>query len=376
MKSLHTIMITALLVVGVATTAVAQEDYTDPYIFGYLQAAYIDINASILGPHSTTFFLQQANLMVAKEFDTRFSSFLNLQFTNGYNSKLGWGAMNVEEGWVKYSHSSVFNIKGGFILPSFNALLRLKNRTPLLPYIVRPLVYEPLMYDRLNTEAFLPLNANVEVYGSIPAGPVDIEYAVFWGNSESNYIISGYGTGFQVSGMDTTTFKLWGGRLGVSTSWLRLGASFTTDKENQNRLGLGAVQRYRYGMDVNVQYANFSFDGEVILVGPVLDSRQTAIFSGLRAFNPMVGEDLDRSFFYGNLLWELNEALYAYVNYSRFQLNDFRGMDDGVKCFSYGVGWRPTENVVLKAQHGMVNCESPYFPLNLDIPIIAVSVMF
>jgi hypothetical protein len=376
MKLLHTIIMTSLLAVGVATPATSQENYSDLYVFGYMQAAYVDIGQSILGPHSTTFFLQQANIMASKEFDAQFSSFLNLQLTNSYNSQLGWGAMNLEEGWVKYSYSRAFNVKGGLILPSFNALLKVKNRTPLLPYILRPLVYEPLMADRMNTEVFLPFRANAEVYGSIPVYGIDLDYAVFWGNSESSYIISGHGTGFQVSGMDTTLSKLWGGRLGVSTPWMRVGVSATTDKENQTQMGLGAVQRYRLGADMSVHFSHLSFDGEVILVRTDLDDRQTGMFSMIRAFNPMIGTALERNFLYGTLLWDFNDALYVYGSYSVFQVNDYVGMDDGVRSLSFGGGWRPVESVVVKAQYVKISSDSPAFPLNIGIPIIAVSVMF
>ena len=118
--------------------------------------------------------------------------------------------MNLEEGWVKYSYNQALNVKGGLILPSFNALLKVKNRTPLLPYILRPLVYEPLMADRMNTEAFLPFRANVEVYGSIPVYDLNVDYAVFWGNSESSYIISGHGTGLPGVGHGYDTLQTLG----------------------------------------------------------------------------------------------------------------------------------------------------------------------
>ena len=376
MKIVRAIMMAAVLIVSMATTAVSQEDYSDLYVFGYMQAAYVDIGQSILGPHSTTFFLQQANVMASKEFDSQFSSFLNLQFTNSYNSQLGWGAMNLEEGWVKYSYSQAFNVKAGLLLPSFNALLKVKNRTPLLPYILRPLVYEPLMADRMNTELFLPFRANAEVYGSFPVYDLNLDYAVFWGNSESSYIISGRGTGFQVSGMDTTLSKLWGGRLGVSTPWMRIGVSATTDKENQNQMGLGAVQRYRYGADVSIHFSHLSFDGEMILVRTDLDERQASMFAMLQMFNPMLGKSLERNFLYGMLLWDFNDAFYVYGSYSVSQVKEYVGMDDGVSSLSFGGGWRPVESVVVKAQYVKISSDSPAFQLNIGIPIIAVSVMF
>ncbi len=377
MKTIHTITMLCALACGMATSVRAQDEYSDLHVFGYLQAAYVEIPESFLGPRSTTFFVQQANLMAAKEFDNHFSSFLNLQFTNGFNSKLGWGTMNLEEGWVKYSYSSALNVKGGLLLPTFNAMLQVRNRTPLLPYIVRPLVYEPLMTDRLNIEAFLPVRANVEVYGSVPiAHALDIEYAVFLGNSESSYIISGQGAGFQVSGMDTSMSKLWGGRIGMATSWMRAGVSMTSDKENQVAFGLGTLPRYRYGADLSVHIAQFSFDGEVLLVRPGMDARQKAVLALVGTFNPALGTDLDRQFLYGTVLWDISEATYVYGGLSTLKVDDYKGMAQGVDEWTIGGGWRPNENIVLKAQYANIRCTSPFFPLDLGLPIIAISVMF
>lgn len=377
MKIIQTTVMFCALACSMAATARAQDEYSDLSIFGYMQAAYINIPASFLGPASTTFYLQQANLMAAKEFDHRFSSFLNLQFSGGYNSKLGWGAMNLEEGWVRYSYSKALNVKGGLLLPTFNALLQVRNRTPLLPYIVRPLVYEPLMTDRLNVEAFLPIHANLEVYGSVSvADDLDLEYAVFAGNSESAYVISGQGAGFQVSGMDTSMSKLWGGRVGAATSWMRAGFSMTVDKENQVTFGMGAVPRYRYGADLNLHASRLTFDGEILLVRPSMDDRQKATFAIVRSFNPILGEDLDRTFLCGTLLWDITDAVYAYGSASMFRVDDYQGMSDGVKEWTFGGGWRPAESIVFKAQYAIIRCDSPSFPLNIAMPIVAVSVIF
>lgn len=377
MKILRMAMVIGVLSLAAGVPAAAQDDYSDLNIFGYLQAAYIEIPASFLGPRSTTFFLQQANIMGAKEFDSHFSAFLNLQFTNGFNSKLGWGNMNLEEGWAKYSYSHALNVKAGFLLPSFNSLLQVRNRTPLLPYILRPLVYEPLMTDRLNIDAFLPTHANLEVYGSVPVLPdVDVEYAAFVGNSETSYIISGQGAGFQVSGMDTSTAKLWGGRIGLSTHWIRGGVSMTTDMENQNTFGMGSMRRYRYGADLYVLVANVSFDGEVLFVRPSMSDRQKTVFAMVGMFNPMIGKDLDRTFLYGTLLWDISDAVYIYGSGSSLTVNDFKGMSEGVKEWTVGGGWRPLESIVVKAQYVVITCPSPYFPLDLGLPILAISVMF
>lgn len=364
-----------LLMAAPLGRSVAQESYSDLHIFGYMQGCYAVIDESILGPRSTTFLLQQANIMAAKEFDSHFSSFVDLQFTNSYNSKLDWGALSLEEGWVKYSYDHAFNVKAGLIVPSFNAMLQVKNRTPLLPYIFRPFVYESIMLEAINLEPFLPVRANVEVYGKIPVGDLSLEYAAFIGNSESSYIVSG-GSSFQVSGMDTTSYKLVGGRVGVAAPWMRAGLSMTSDRENHSSMGMGGLQRFRYGIDLSFHVSRFTLEGEGIYVRTLMDDRQRGMLNTLRMFMPQLGENFDRHFWYGTLLVDATDAIFAYGSFSYIELNDYVGMADGVREWSVGGGWRPIEDVVVKAQFVRVVSDSPFYALKLGNAIIAVSVMF
>jgi hypothetical protein len=364
-----------LLLTVPLSNALAQESYSDLHLFGYMQGCYAMIDESILGPRSTTFLVQQANIMATKEFDSHFSTFVDLQFTNSYNSKLDWGALNLEEGWVKYSYNHAFNVKAGLIVPSFNAMLQVKNRTPLLPYIFRPFVYESIMLEVINLEPFLPVRANVEVYGKIPVGDLSLEYAAFLGNSESSYIVSG-GSSFQVSGMDTTSYKLVGGRVGVTAPWMRAGLSMTSDRENHNSMGMGGLQRFRYGIDLSVHVSRFTLEGEGIYVRTLMDDREKGTLSMLRMYMPQLGDNFDRYFWYGTLLVDATDALFAYGSFSYLKVNDYIGMADGVREWSVGGGWRPIEDVVVKAQYVRVSSDSPVYDLKLGNTIIAVSVMF
>jgi hypothetical protein len=361
--------------VSCLTTATAQEDYSGLYFFGYMQGCYASISGSILGPRSTTFLLQQANLMATKQFDPEFSTFLNLQFTNSYNSKQGWGSLNLEEGWAKYSYNQSFNIKAGLLTPSFNAMLQVKNRTPLLPYIFRPFVYESIMIEPLNLEMFLPIRANVEVYGTVPVSGVSLEYAMYVGNSESNFIVRD-GSSFQVSGMDSTTYKLVGGRIGLSTHWMRAGISASSDKENHVQMGMGALQRYRYGADLSVHVSRLTFDGEAIFVRTTLGDHEKGILTMLRGFYPMLGQDFNRHFLYGTILCDVTDAIFGYGSYSYLQVNDNVGMAEGIHEWTFGGGWRPIEQVVVKGQYVWISSASPIYKLEMGNTILAVSVMF
>ena len=50
----------------------------------------------------TSYQLQQANLLMRNEFNDNFSAFLNLEFTNNYNSLNGWGSFGIKEAFMRY----------------------------------------------------------------------------------------------------------------------------------------------------------------------------------------------------------------------------------------------------------------------------------
>jgi hypothetical protein len=121
-----------------------------------------------------------------------------------------------------------FNLKLGLQIPTFNNLNEFKNRTPLLPFIIRPLVYETSFGEFLALKDFVPARAFVQAYGFLPAGETKFDYAVYLGNSPN---INTEPTRGQ-TGVDTTTAFLVGGRLGIRYGELKLGLSATYDKTN------------------------------------------------------------------------------------------------------------------------------------------------
>ncbi len=81
------------------------------------------------------------------------------------------------------------------MVPTFNNLNEIKNRTPLLPYIFRPFVYEASVFDLFPVNELVPEQAFLQVYGFIPAGEVKFDYAVYVGNG-SEYIDASAGNYF------------------------------------------------------------------------------------------------------------------------------------------------------------------------------------
>jgi hypothetical protein len=353
----------------------SQEQDSKLHIFGYMQASFGALDESYMRGGSSTFLLQQLNIMGSRQFDSRFSFFGDLQFTNTFSSPLKWGGINLEEAWIKYSRDQALNVKVGLLTPTFNAMHQIKNKAPLVPYVFRPFVYESVMAEVLDFEGFLPMRAYVEVYGAIPIADSKVEYAVYLGNSDSKFIARD-GSFFQVSGMDTTNFKLVGARVGFTTSWLRAGVSFTSDKENHTDMGIGPIQRYRVGGDLSIQFEPITLEGEVILVKPQLDDRGRGILRMVSMMNPLVGSDFDRLFWYGTCLWDISEEFYTYASYSYVANNDNTIQREGIRGWSVGGGWRPIDQIAVKAQLNQLKGQAPPTGFKLTNYILAISVTF
>jgi hypothetical protein len=243
---------------------------------------------------------------------------------------------------------------------------------PYLPYISRPVVYEASLSELIPPTDYLPERANVQVYGALPVGKAKLEYAAYIGNSETNFINSGQVQSTAVRGTDTTSYKTLGARVGLKTDNIKLGVSATYDRDNQNGAGLGDVKRTRLGADLRLTKSGFTFEGELIAVQHDLSTS---------------GIDLDKSFYYGTLIYDFTERVFGYVSYSNIEDKSNSVLADGVKVYFIGGGYRPTSRVVLKAQYIIVNIPNgkipiPGLPFSLDFDLdlkqafVAVSVFF
>ena len=126
-----------------ATASAGAQSQEKPLrIFGYFQNSFQQWTAFEFRPKQNSFSLQQLNLFFQKDLGTNWTAFVNFEFLNNFSSSRQWGSANLEETWVKYRASMRFNLKLGLLVPIFNNLHEIKNRTPLLPYIIRPLAYE------------------------------------------------------------------------------------------------------------------------------------------------------------------------------------------------------------------------------------------
>ena len=175
-----TIALIGLILSTAATDPAAAED-DELRVFGYSQNMLRHVNDDMFD--SNSFLLQQLNIFLQKPLGPRWTSFVNLEMVNSYSSFRRWGAFNLEEAWVRYRLNREFNLKLGLQIPIFNNFNEIKSQTPLIPYIIRPLVYESSFNEIILLDEFTPGRAFVQAYGFMPRGEVKIDYALYLGNS-------------------------------------------------------------------------------------------------------------------------------------------------------------------------------------------------
>ena len=354
MKLKITVLLIPLLL-SFTTLVFGQSDNLN--IFGYFQNNYTYFNV-YTGDTQTlstnSFLMQQMNVFFQKNINTQFSAFVNLEFTNSFSLQDSIGGFKIQEAWFKYSPSSLFNVKAGVLIPRFNNFNEIKNRTILLPYIYRPIAYETYFFNQFGTGEFVPTTANLQVYGDIPISELSLNYAVFYGNSETS--MENKNNNFWGPGQDPTPYKMVGGRIGAEYGNLQLGISMTNDRKNLNeesngfsivQYKLGYVPRTRFGAYLNYSVAGFELEAELIKVYYNLSDEQKQIL----ASNPFFPKSFDKTYDHINLLYNFTDKLAAYVGYDYMKAEDNFFTSSGVKIYNYGVSYRATDGIILKAQY-------------------------
>ena len=304
------------------------------------------------------------NLFFQKKLSRNWRAFVNFEFVNTFSSSRQWGSANLEEAWAAYSPNENFNLKLGLLLPIFNNLNTIKNRTPILPYVIRPLAYETSFQDFIPVEDFAPSRAFAQAYGFLPFRGMKLDYAAYLGNSPNIASLSSADDANQQTGVDTTNTFLVGGRIGLSYfDDFKIGFSMTYDKTNffeaanqlifqsSNKLLLGTnsdfgnVPRKRYGGDLSFRYKNIAFESEIIKVQHDEDIQNA---------------DLDRDFFYITLGYRFKERLFVYASYwdVRLDYTVATVLKDEVQVFvvdgdiilpNFGIAYSVNDRITLKA---------------------------
>lgn len=373
-----------VLTLGASGPLRAQAEASDLNVFGYFQPQFFYESETDFQSARNSFLLQQLNLFFQKDLGRRLTSFVNFEAVNSYSSDQEWGSFRLEEAWVRYRQSQNLSVRIGLQIPIFNNLNEIKNRTPLIPYVIRPLVYESSFVDVIPIRVFVPQQAFVQAFGWIPFESVKIDYAAYLGNTElvnSGFNEGPHGRPLGQTGIDTTTSILVGGRVGIRFDEFKAGLSVTSDRSAvfegaQEITGLIArryinVPRVRTGSDLSYFYKGFSLEGEWIDV----------------AFDEPPEVNLDLSFYYVTLGYRFSDRLFGYAGYwltrERFRIAGEREATD-VKVPVVGAAYMLEDQITLKIQyaHASVDIDyegsmDPFLGSNtFDYFTVAVSVAF
>ncbi len=337
-----------LLICAINAPLLSQNEGKSLKIFGYFQNNLQHTYDTSEKQNESSFSLQQLNIFFQKDITTNWRAFINLEFLNNFSSRREWGASNLEEAWLRYRRNEKFNLKFGLLLPVFNNLNDIKNRTPLLPYVIRQIVYETSFSEFFNVEQFTPGRAFVQAYGFLPFGnSAKLDYALYLGNSPNINNDPDKGQ----TGVDTTSTFLIGGRIGLRYGDLKIGFSASRDNDNQleqarDVFNLGGsisrfleVPRIRLGNDIQFIYDRFSLEGETIFYRLANESEA----------------DIERFFYYLTLGYQHNEKLFTYVSYW-YALEKLQLFENDVeklifKIPTIGIAYYLNERIRLKAQY-------------------------
>lgn len=324
--------------------AQAQFGESDLRIFGYFQTLFQYQQQDMRDINASSFSLQQLNLFLQKDLAKNWRAFVNVEAVNTFNSKRNWGSLRFEEAWARYRNGVKFNLKVGLQIPTFNHFNEIKNRTPLLPYAIRPLVYESSFEEFISVDEYLPTRAFIQAYGFLPYEDLKVDYALYVGNSPHINESANWGQ----TGVDTTASLMVGGRVGIRFAGVKAGVSMTRQNTDffdfATELYGGTASDYqdiiqrRLGFDVSFALNKLYFESEYISVS-YEESNAIA--------------NVDKDFYYGTLGYELTEDASVYGTFWRTG-EDLELVDFIISIWSAGFAYEINDRTTLKTQYARV----------------------
>ena len=351
--------------------------------FGYIQPLYFHYQSDQDYWSKVKFNsggVSQANFFLTSEFKNDLSAFVNFELINNYSSDKKWGAFNLQEAYLKWAPNTNFNLKFGQIIPQFNSFFEIYNRTPIIPYLIRPKVYEATSGNLVDIFDILPQKALLHINGTQPFDDIKLDYAAYINHavnkfhSNPNNDLLPY---YAAYGQSATERVGYGGRLGMRyKDNLKLGVSGTIDYENRHKFkwnengdiaDLGEFRRTRIGADLEIKFAGFTLSGEYMQVRSNLDNKYMMDPLQGDSVNILVkdflkkaydndavfiGNSLDKDWMYLTLQYNPTPETFVYAMYDK--LNDktdpYYFGKEGFYGITLGGGYNVNDNVVLKAQ--------------------------
>ncbi|HCD53093.1 MAG TPA: hypothetical protein DEQ34_11635 [Balneolaceae bacterium] len=415
-RSLHiTLLLLSFLIVEVE--AGLCQTNTDLYVFGFSQTIFnhkdistftykdldLGVPTDLYQPFkSNSFALHQLDLFFRKPINEKTVFFLNLSATGSYSSALNSGNFKINEGWVSYQITPNITGKVGLMVPTFNNLNEIKNRLPLFPYLIRPAVYEALLYGIFDEQDYMPQSSYIQINGvKNISNSLILDYSVNMGNSEADYaseIEPGTGpisveqeSATIYKGENLSTLLSYGGRIGVRSAYdsFKFGVSATADHDNRNEIDgysigrypnaqipvFGDVPRYRLGSDFSFGVKKLQFESELVLI--------LHDHSEIHTTPQYKNANLNKLFAYALSTYNISERYYIFggVNFINDQSYEFliENSPDkaGLTYLTAGAGWKPFEDIVFKFQYSDVSIgENTHLDINVNFLTAGLSVIF
>lgn len=393
-------------------------------VYGYFQAKYAANYNGVAEKFQSNFVNQQLNLFLTKGLGGDFSSLVNLQWSTNFSTLDNWGTFKVSDAWLKWAPDEAFKVKTGLLVPKFGHFNEIKDKTPLQPYIWRPLVFESTLAPTMDLTAFVPNLAMAQVEGTISTGATKFDYAVFGGNSD--FLVSQAGFA-KAPGNDTSNNKMVGGRLGLRTGngtvgRFDIGVSSTYDQTTSPFLGgvvniyniqvvpavntarakanlpalptfapLHSTERIRLGGDLTWTGHGLTLESEVIKVLYNLDDAGQAALDALHKsqlpnVKGTIGTSLDKTFYTANLTYDLQGRAdkffvtggWSYLQDETYTGGPLQAVGEGTNLYCAGGGFRPNDRVSIKLQLVKIvdDMNSDHSLFDLNQVLVATSVFF
>jgi hypothetical protein len=181
-----------------------------------------------------------------------------------------------------------------------------------------------------------------------------------------------------------------GGRVGIRWSGIKAGVSMTSDRQPLLKDGVDFQNptRRRLGGDFSASYYGVTVDAEYVKVSYDLTAAQEFMMSAIAAVDPTVGTGTTKSFYYGNVMYDISDQYFAYGGYSYLDDKSNNTLASGLRATTVGAGFRATDNVVIKGQYVKYEIKDatqvqvgpstflPLIALDLNVYVVAVSVFF
>lgn len=371
-----------------ASMLTAQEEVQ---LFGYFQPYYTSFSNKYgpPGPPTgeqnysyNTLGIGQFNLFLQRKFGDDFNAFVNFEYINNFSSGRGFGDYNIQEAYVRWDLKDYFRLKFGMVIPQFNAMFQIYNRTPLLPYLNRPKLYEATSGNLVDIFDILPQKALLHIDGFVPTSFANFDYAVYISGPTNGFISSPKNDllpGYVPFGQTSVKYMGIGGRAGFTAGPVKAGFSATTDVENKRHYladmankyrsymddsvaqvylndatNLGDLDRVRIGADLTITFEKITIAAEFLKTSTDVSSANQAFLDQWHAGDSYyIGDSFDKLFYYVSVTYFLNDESYVYGLYDFLddKADPFYFGTKGYYGIGGGAGYNVNDHMVLKVQY-------------------------